>query len=104
MSLGAVVDVVIGLIFCYLLLGLIGSSLQEALAGWLNWRGTHLRTALKNLLVHTATETQKSDWLFQQVFHHSLIAPGVAGRAPSYISAANFSMALIDTRIQLRNA
>jgi len=50
----SVFDVFIGLVLCYLLLGLVGSALQEAVAGWLNWRGEQLRKGLQSLLAHAA--------------------------------------------------
>jgi len=96
-SLGAVIDVVIGLIFCYLLLGLIGSSLQEALASFINLRGSKLRDGLQSLLAHGEAPGMNSQWLFSRVFGHSLICPMGDRRAPSYVSAANFSTALIDS-------
>lgn len=96
MSISAAVDVLIGLMFCYLLLGLIASSLQEALAGWTNLRGVQLRRSLRKLLSHGKFGTHQSDWLFEKVYKHGLIAPPDRARAPSYVSAANFSMALVD--------
>ena len=96
MSISAALDVLIGLMFCYLLLGLIASSLQEALAGWTNLRGVELRRGLRKLLSHGAFDGKKDDWLFEKVFRHGLIAPMDRARDPSYVSAQNFSMALVD--------
>lgn len=96
MSISAAVDVLIGLMFCYLLLGLIASSLQEALAGWTNLRGVQLRRGLRKLLSHGKSGAHPEDWLFEKVYKHGLIAPPDRARAPSYVSAANFSMALVD--------
>ncbi|MHA6890846.1 hypothetical protein [Ralstonia pseudosolanacearum] len=91
MSLGAATDVVIGLIFCYLLLGLIGSSVQEAIAGLINLRGKTLFQGLQRMLDGPASP------LFTQVAAHALVKSASDGREPSYVSAANFSLALIDS-------
>ena len=91
MSLGAAVDVVIGVVFCYLLLGLIGSSVQEVLAGWVNLRGRTLFQGLKRMLGGPTSQLSKL------VTEHALVAPTQDGRKPSYVSAANFSLALIDS-------
>ncbi|CAH0443518.1 hypothetical protein [Ralstonia pseudosolanacearum] len=92
MSLGAAADVAIGLIFCYLLLGLIGSSVQEAIAGLINLRGKTLFQGLQRMLDGPASP------LFTGVAAHALVRSDSAdGREPSYVSAANFSLALIDT-------
>lgn len=91
MSLGAAIDVAVGLIFCYLLLGLIGSSLQEALAGLINLRGRTLIQGLQHMLDGPASP------LFKRVAAHALVTPASDGREPSYVSDANFSLALIDS-------
>jgi hypothetical protein len=88
MTLGAMVDVVIGLMLCYLWLGLIGSALLEALAGWFNFRGRGLRSALQELL---------GEGLFAQVYGHGLVAPPGHRRPPAYVAPADFSAALLDT-------
>ena len=86
MNLGSIIDVAIGLISCYLLLGLVGSSFKEALAGWLNWRGRLLMKGLQDLL--------GSD-LFNGVYKHALVSPAGDGRLPTYVPARNFRMALV---------
>lgn len=96
MSLGAAVDVVVGLMLGYLLLGLIGSALLEALAGWFNFRGWLLRRALQQLLAHDAANDPPGDTLFTRVVHHGLIASDAQARAPAYIAPSAFSGALLD--------
>lgn len=51
--LGMVLDVAIGLIFIYLLLGLVCSVANELIAGVLNSRAKNLETGLRNLLSGT---------------------------------------------------
>lgn len=43
-------DVVIGLVFMFLLLSLLATIVQEMLAGWLSLRGRRLERAIRNLL------------------------------------------------------
>jgi hypothetical protein len=88
---GPAIDVAIGLIFVYLLLGLIVSALQEAAASWLKLRGKMLRSALVNLL----SGTDGSQDLFSKVYGHSLIM-GYGNRLPSYVPSRYFTMALIE--------
>jgi hypothetical protein len=97
MSLGPVLDVAIGLIFVYLLMGMVASGLKEAISGWLNWRGKELRKGLEDLLAHQPAEGMAAGDLFQSVFRHGLIAPPGTPRDPSYVAARTFSTALIDT-------
>lgn len=94
MSLGAVVDVAIGLIFVYLLLGLLVSVLQETLTGFASLRGRGLRAALQALLSAEASGGGKSQ-LFLDVFAHPLIRDLSPSKLPSYVPSRNFALALI---------
>ena len=93
MSLGAVLDVIIGLVFTYLLLGMIASGVQEAWAAMINKRGKELRDGIAELLKGSGPLD-----LSDKVFCHSLVfglSPGK--RIPSYVPARNFGLALIET-------
>jgi hypothetical protein len=50
MNLPLVLDVVISLVFIYLVLSLLASELQELLATILQWRARHLRNSIMNLM------------------------------------------------------
>ncbi|MFB2839216.1 hypothetical protein [Floridanema evergladense] len=50
MNIPAIVDVVIGLIFIYLILSLLASEIQELIATVLQWRAQHLKQSIINLL------------------------------------------------------
>ena len=92
MSLGVALDVAIGLIFTYLLLGLLASALQEFWAGWRNLRGEHLRRAVEEML-----DGKLSGSIFGQVFGHGLVQGLMPpGKIPSYVPARNFALALFD--------
>lgn len=88
--LGSVVlEVMIGLALVYLLLSLVCSTIQEAVAAWLNWRGAMLRTAIGRLL-------SESKELVDAVYGHALIATLSGGeRNPSYIPNRTFAETLL---------
>ena len=88
------VDVAVGLIFVYLLLGMLASQFKETVSGILNWRGEQLKGALVSMLSHGPDVSQQTDTLFKAVFRHGLISPDPSGRAPAYVSARNFSASL----------
>ena len=96
MSLSTIVDVAIGLVFIYALLGLIASALQESVAAFLKLRGKDLRDALKKLLSNSPSAGGDGGVLFESVFGHSLIQGLAKNGLPSYAPARNFSMALFD--------
>jgi hypothetical protein len=96
-----VLEVAIGLTFCYAALALIVSSLQEALTSITRLRARTLLAGVKTML---------NDPNFQQLaralYTHALVNPHDDGRGgddrsiktkPSYIEPANFAAALIDT-------
>jgi hypothetical protein len=91
--LGNVLNVAIGLILTFLLLGLLGATVHEAAASARRSRGRLLRTGLQQLLSNGAT----SGPLFQKVFGHSLVQSLSANGLPSYVPAGSFSMALFDS-------
>jgi hypothetical protein len=98
MTLTAILDVAIGLIFTYLLLGLIATALQEAVAAALQWRGEELRNGVRALL------DGGDGTLFGKVFGHALVRPPRDKRLPSYVVPKNFSTALTDALLDGSNA
>src|SRR6516164_5090659 len=96
MSLGAVLDVIIGLSFTYLLLGILASGAQELVATWMKKRGKDLRNGIARLLAGTDASGKPSTRLFQQVFGHGLIEDLSAKKLPSYVPSRNFALALLE--------
>jgi hypothetical protein len=96
-SIGIAVDVAIGLIFLYLLLGMLASAVQEFVAGVMKLRGRQLRDSLQNMLAGVTAGGRPSDGLFHNVFGHALVQGGGTANLPSYVSGRNFSLALLDT-------
>jgi hypothetical protein len=98
MSLTTVLDVALGLILTYLLLGLLASSFQELFVGIVKLRGRKLFAALDQLLANgvvggdgAATPSPLAELIKQ----HALVKP-IGVDKPSYVPAKNFAMALID--------
>ena len=112
-----VLDVIIGLVFIYLLYSLLASILQEMIATNLGFRAKVLEKAILRML-HDDKETSKIlsrftswkhlllsyDWLKDKpaaaaFYNHGLIkylSEDKWHKRPSYISAKNFSKVLID--------
>lgn len=96
-----VLEVAIGLIFCYASVALIASSIYEALASWLDLRSKTLLCGLTELL------NAKSDHgkeLLLTIYNDALAHPAGQGTAttlaeiknkPAYIPSKNFALALI---------
>lgn len=91
MSFGPIIEVGIGLIFVYLLMGLIVSALQEVVANVRKLRGKMLFEGIEALLKDGATSK-----LLNDVFDHALIKNTKSRSLPSYIPSRNFALALVD--------
>lgn len=96
-----VLEVAIGLIFCYATVALIVSSLQEALASALRLRARGLLAGIKTML-----NDPHFDALARAVYAHALVNPLDDGHVldqhklratPSYIASRDFATALADS-------
>jgi hypothetical protein len=110
-----VLEVAIGLTFCYGTVALIVTTLQEALASLFRLRANTLLAGIKSML-----NDPGFDGLARAVYAHPLVNPHTDGNAtqeralrsrPSYIEPAHFAIALVDSLwkvpgdfIQLRSA
>jgi hypothetical protein len=92
MSLGNVLNVAIGLMFTFLILGLLGTAVHEAAASLSHSRGRLLRTGLRQLLGGASHAA-----LFEKVFGHSVVQTISSKGLPSYVPANSFSLALFDS-------
>ncbi|HTV64396.1 MAG TPA: hypothetical protein VMD98_02270 [Bryocella sp.] len=97
------VDVVIGLIFVYLLLAIICTNLNEWIAGLFNTRSRTLETAIRQLLDEQAGKPdalQDTNWFLRQFYRHPLIAgmcePGKRKTPPAYLASRAFAIAVMD--------
>jgi hypothetical protein len=98
-----VLEVAIGLVFCYASVALITSSIYEAIASQLNFRSNTLFTGIQHLLNATHKENQN---LLLGIYNHALASPLGDGKAatieelkhkPSYIDSSHFASALLET-------
>jgi hypothetical protein len=97
-----VLEVAIGLAFCYATLALVVTTLQEALAG-----AFHLRAAMLEGAVGRMLGDPRCDGLARTLYAHPLANPRSGGAPgadrpsrpsrPSYIEPGNFAIALIDS-------
>jgi hypothetical protein len=97
----SVLEVAVGLTFCYATVALIVSTVQEALASALQLRAHTLLDGIKSML-----NDPKFTGLARALYAHALVNPHDDGRAgdqraltakPSYIEPAHFAIALVDT-------
>jgi hypothetical protein len=95
-----VIEVAIGLVFCYASVALLVSSINEAIASALKLRSKSLLSGVRALL-----NDEKFTGLALKLYNHALINPIDAGKAateqdlkhkPSYIESKQFAVALID--------
>jgi hypothetical protein len=102
-----VLDVAIGLIFVYLLLSLVCSSVSELIEAWLKKRATDLERGLREML-----KDPNGTGLVKQLYNHPLVSNLFVGTydptaikngiykgkasLPTYIPAKNFALALMD--------
>ena len=95
-----VLEVAVGLTFCYATVALIVSTVQEGLASALNMRANGLLAGVKSML-----NDPNLDGLAKTVYAHALVNPHDDGsgtpqpgaKRPAYIDPKNFAVALIDT-------
>jgi hypothetical protein len=93
MSLGNVLNVAIGLICTFLILGLLGTTVHEAAASLGRSRGRLLRSGLRRLL----SNGEPHEALFRKVFGHSLVQSLSSRGLPAYVPANSFALALFDS-------
>lgn len=88
----SILDIAVGLVFTYVLLALMCTTLQEMIASALRSRARHLANGIANMLL----DPERSR-LARAFFAHPLVrtlAPD--GKHPSYIAPATFANAIID--------
>jgi len=97
----SVLELAIGLTFCYGTVALIVATVQEALAAAFRLRANTLLAGIKSML-----NDPRFDALAQMVYAHPLVNPHSDGRVadernmasrPSYIEPGYFAIALIDS-------
>jgi hypothetical protein len=95
----SIIDIAIGVVFVFLLVSVIASTINEIILSFLNMRGKELLTGLQTLLDDT-----DASGLVHKLYNHGQIFglfqgpfdPKKPGNLPSYIPAQNFVMAFLD--------
>lgn len=93
----AVLDLVIGLVFCFLTIGLATGAIVEAIASFLMLRATTLRSGIGQLL----NDTEFSG-LAREIYAHAAVNPRSDGtnrskkNNPAYIDRQLFGQAMLD--------
>jgi hypothetical protein len=96
-----VLEVAVGLVFCYATMSLIASSVYEAIASLFKLRARSLLQGVKSLL-----NDPKFTGLARDIYNHALVNPRDAGNAPpgqpprikpSYIKPRAFAIALTES-------
>jgi hypothetical protein len=86
-----VLEVVVGLTFCYATVALIVSTLQEALASALRLRANCLLAGIKSMLNDPDFTT-----LARALYGHALVNPQSPHARPTHIAPAHFAIALVE--------
>ena len=98
-----VLEVAIGLIFCYASVALIASSVYEAIASWLNLRAKTLLCGLQELL---NSSSDRGSNILLNIYNDAVAHPAGDGAAttlkkvknkPAYIPSKNFALAMINS-------
>ena len=91
----AVLNVVIGLVFIFLLYSLLASIIQELVAAWIGLRASVLRKGIARMLDDDETENGLSALFYKHPLTRYL-GKDNDKRKPSYLSPQNFSKVLTD--------
>src|SRR5262245_30347972 len=104
-----ILDVVIGMVFIFILVSIICTAIREGIEAWLKTRAAYLEYGIRELLHDKAGNGLASDF-YQHPLIYSLFSglyspvkpstrPGVLARGgdlPSYVPSKNFALALMD--------
>jgi len=97
MSGFAILDLVIGMIFIYFLLGIICSSVVEIMLTYVKARGNLLEEWLTGIFSEKTQVGNEIKTVGQSIMDHcSVTALSGKGKSPSYIDAKNFTSALLE--------
>jgi hypothetical protein len=93
-----ILDVIIGLIFVYLLLSILCTAANEWVAALTRWRGEMLRKGIHQLLENQPTRADSGrDGLLREFYKHPLITSIMHDKNhPTYISPRTFAAVVTD--------
>ncbi len=101
-------EVILGMMFTYMVLSMLGTTIIELISSWRGWRGSFVEEGLKRLLefeeeskaqkdkaVKTVFERFTDNEFYKQMMQHKV--PFRVSRAPSWLKSENFVSILVDT-------
>lgn len=94
-----ILEVVIGLAFLFLLLSVLSSAVNEAIAGLLGLRARTLEKGIANLLTGSSTskKNRQGAELVEEFFDHAIVQSyRKDGKKPSYLASRTFRNAVLD--------
>ncbi len=95
-----IIEIALGLILVYLMLGLVCTAINELIAQLLNLRATTLAEGIRNILADP-----RANGLAKELYEHHLINAFCRdGGTPSYLPPHTFASALIDIVIRDKNS
>lgn len=92
----AILEVIIGLVFLYLIFSLLATIVNEIISTFFKLRANHLKSAIQNILDNDTEEGKK---LFKEFYDHPLIQSFVKKKGkgfPSYIDPKKFAKIIIE--------
>ncbi|MEO1258023.1 MAG: hypothetical protein AAFZ15_04470 [Bacteroidota bacterium] len=95
----ALLEVILGMMFIYMVLSLLGTTVNELLSSWRGWRGHFLEEGLKRLLTFednpAVFKKFTNNEFYKQLRQHK--TPLRVSRAPEWLSSKNFVNILVNT-------
>lgn len=95
----AMLEVILGMMFTYMVLSLLGTTVNELISSWRGWRGFFLEEGLKRLLKFEDNpeifNKFSDNEFYKQLKQHK--APLRVSRAPEWLSSKNFVSILVNT-------
>lgn len=91
-------EVIIGMLFAFMLLSLLGTTVNELISAWRGWRGFYLEEALKRLLEFKDNpeifKKFKNNSFYKQLNQHKALLR--VSTAPAYLASSNFTSILMN--------
>ena len=95
----AMLEVILGMMFTYMVLSLLGTTVNELISSWRGWRGHFLEEGLKRLLKFdddpSVFKKFTDNEFYKQLRQHK--APLRVSRAPEWLSSKNFVSILVNS-------
>ncbi len=95
----AMLEVILGMMFTYMVLSLLGTTVNELISSWRGWRGFFMEEGIKRLLKFdddpSVFKKFTDNEFYKQLMQHK--APFRVSRAPEWLSSKNFVSILVNT-------